>query len=602
MEITVASEPSPAADKVPVSTATFPPPSRLDQGLRWFTSILLLIFPTATLFVNRGDSVVLGLLTLIGIWVWLRDGARRWLDRPSALLWLAFVLFFAVALLSYLLGTQADAGFRFLGRYLRFLLIVPVYLALRRYPPTAKTVFIGLALGSLLAGAIGGLHVYHADAFIRIEATTGQPIIFGDLATTMTLCVVAGFGLLAVSRKSWAVPVLMVCVAGGTAATLMSGARGAWIPLLLMPPMLMTRFGGFLKARHVVVIVLVLVAVFFAFYFVAQSGTRSRIVDASTSLRGYFVALQHIDTRGDGTPADPVCLSEPKFLRAWLNAARTVAGTLDAAVVADSRLARVAGCRTDYVLRLYNPSNTVVTQQIFSRVPNHEASGQHTELLMRGVGTIEFADGAGKLNTTSNSRNYLRYSLVDRTAVGERLNVFVGPGRTVWLVPLDSYPGEYSLSIADTSVGMRLEMWRGAWEMFVHHPLLGVGTGVYQDRLAQLIQGGEIFPFVSGFDHPHSDYFNALSSAGIVGFLALLAVLAIPFLHFWRALRNKDAASHAVGLAGALTVIGFAIYALTDTIFLHSMMITWYVIYMALFYALLDVRANKLAKPPLPTP
>jgi len=40
-----------------------------------------------------------------------------------------------------------------------------------------------------------------------------------------------------------------------------------------------------------------------------------------------------------------------------------------------------------------------------------------------------------------------------------------------------------------------------------------------------------------------------------------------------------------------LTVVGFTIYALTDTIFLHSIMITWYVIYMALFYSLLDTRA-----------
>ena len=576
--------------------------SRGDIPLRWLTSILLLIFPTATLFVNRGDSVVLGLLTLVGIWVWLRDGARRWLDRPAALLWIAFSLFFAVALLSYLVGAQTDAGFRFLGRYLRFLLIAPVYLALRHYPPTARTVFIGLALGALFAGVIGGLHVYHADAAIRLEATTGLYIIFGDLATTMTLCVIAGFGLLAMSRRTWVVLFLVSSIAGGIAATLMSGTRGAWIPLLLMPPVLMMRFGGFLKARYVVVIVLVLVAVFSAFYFVAQSGTRSRIIDAGRSLRGYFIALRYIDTRGGGTPADPVCLNEPKFLGAWLNAARTVVGTLDAAVVADPGLPRVAGCRTDYVLRLHNPGDSGVTQQIFSRVPNHATSGQHTELLMRGAGTIEFADGAGKLNTSINSRNYLRYSLVDRTAAGEQLNVFVAPGRTIWLVPLDSYSGEYSLSIADTSVGKRLEMWRASWKLFVRHPLLGVGTGDYQDKVAQLIHGGKIFPFVGEFDHPHSDYFNALASAGVIGFLALLAIFIVPLVRLWSALRDKDAVSHAVGLAGALTVIGFAIYALTDTIFLHSMMITWYVIYMALFYALLDARAGKLAKsaPPMP--
>ena len=574
--------------------------SRGDIPLRWVTSILLLVFPTATLFLNRGDSYVLGLLTLIGIWVWFRDGARRWLDRPSALLWIAFVLFFAVALLSYLLGMQTDAGFRFLGRYLRFLLIAPVYLALRRYPPTTKTMFIGLALGALVAGIIGGLHVYHADTFVRIEATTGVPIIFGDLATTMVLCIVAGFGLLAASRKSWAVPLLVACVVGGTAASVLSGTRGAWFPLLLMPPVLMTRFGGFLKARYVVVIVLVLVAVFSAFYFVTQSGTRSRIIDAGRDLRGYIVALQYIDARGNSSRINPVCLSDPKFLMAWLNAARTVAGTLDAAVVADPSLSRVVGCRKDYVLRLHNPGNREVAQQIFSRIPRHEASAQQTELLMRGMGTIDFADGKGKSMASVNSPTYLRYSLVDYTAAGEQLSVFVGSGRTVWLVPLDSYPDEYSLSIADTPIGLRLEMWRASWKLFARQPLLGVGTGAYQDKVAQLIHGGEIFSFVGEFDHPHSDYFNALASAGIVGLLAFLAILLVPLVRFWRALRGKDAMSHAVGLAGALTVLGFAIYAFTDTIFLHSMMITWYVIYIALFYALLAAQAGKLAKPEPP--
>lgn len=602
MEITAASVPSPAADKDPVSTATMPAPSRLDRGLRWFTSILVLIFPTATLFVNRGDSYVLGLLTLIGIWVWFRDGARRWLDRPAALLWIAFALFFAIALLSYLLGTQTDTGFRFLGRYLRFLLIVPVYLALRRYPPTAKTVFIGLALGALLAGAIGGLHFMHADSAIRVEATTGLSIIFGDLATTMTLCAVAAFALLGVSRRKWAMSLLVLCVVGGIAATLLSGTRGAWIPLWVLPLLLVTWFGGSWKVRYIIVIFLVLVAVFSSFYLVARSTTRIRIADAGENLRNYFVALQYVDAPGNGISKRPVCVNAPNFLRAWLNAGHTVSGTLDAVVMADPGLGHVAGCRTDYAVRLHNPSSKQVAQRILIRVPDREARGPHTAMQMRGQGTMTFAGGEAKPGASINTQEYQRYSIANRTAPGNLVNVFIAPGRTIWLVPLDSYPGEYSLSIADNAVGQRLEMWRGAWEMFVHHPLLGVGSGAYQDKLAQLIQGGEIFPFVDGYDHPHSDYFNALAGAGIVGFLALFAILVVPLVRFWRTLRSKDAISHAVGLAGALTVLGFAIYALTDTIFLHSMMITWYVVYMALFYALLDVQANKLAKPPLPTP
>lgn len=574
--------------------------SRGDIPLRWLTSILLLIFPTATLFLNRGDSYVLGILTLVGVWVWLRDGARRWLDRPAALLWIAFVLFFAIALLSYLLGTQTDAGFRFLGRYLRFLLIVPVYLALRRYPPTAQTAFIGLALGALLAGVIGGLHIYRLDAMIRIEATTGVPIIFGDLVTTMTLCVVAGLGLLAASHRKWIAPLLALCAAGGTAATLLSGTRGAWIPLLLLPPTLMTQFRGFLKTRYVFATVLILVAVFAVFYVVPGSGTQERITDAGRSFRNYFVALPYIDTHHEGSHGDPLCRGNPDFLRAWLDSGRTWLGGLDAAVVADPNVNHAFGCRTDYVVRLHNPSSEQVAQRFFLRIPNQSTAGQHTVMLMRGAGTMYFRSGRGKPTTHINTREYRLYSLVDHKTQGSHVNLSVAPGRTIWLLPFDSFPGEYSLSIADTSVGHRLELWRSAWIIFLQHPVFGAGFGSFQEKVDDLIQQGRVARFVQDYDHPHNDYLNALSSSGIVGLVILLGILVVPAWHYSRSMRCGSRALRAISMAGLFTVMGFAIYALTDTIFLHSMMITWYVVYMALFYALLDAQARKLAKPESP--
>ena len=82
-------------------------------------------------------------------------------------------------------------------------------------------------------------------------------------------------------------------------------------------------------------------------------------------------------------------------------------------------------------------------------------------------------------------------------------------------------------------------------------------------------------------------------ACGILGFAALLAILLIPAWRFLWATRSPGRASHALGLGGVLTVAGFAIYALTDTIFLHSMMITWYVIYIALFHALLAAQNRK---------
>ena len=573
-----------------------------DVVLRFVVTLLVLAFPAATLFINHGDSYTLGLLMMIGIWVWLRDGARVWLTRDSSYLCLAFVLLFAVAVLAYVAGLQTESGFHFLGRYLRFLLIVPVYLAFRRYPPTAKTVFIGLALGVLTAGVLASLEFLHAHGPIRVAAQTDLSIIFGDLTTTMVLCTVAGFGLMSASRALWSVPLLTLCIAAGVAATLLSGTRGAWIPLLLLPLALMTPLGGFLRHRYVFAIILVLVAMFTSSYLIARSGTNERLTDAGRSLRNYFTALEIFGDSRKQPLVQPNCLSERRFLSAWVGAGHPAGGQRpEIKLVADTTLRDIhstgAVCYSDYALRIHNPDSNNAVQFIFPRASLDPGGAQHTSLLVRGIGVITFAGSLDRGVSINTPAKYMVVSVTSHKAPGSEINVFVGPNNTLWLVPRDNYTGEYSFSIANTSVGQRLELWRAAWRLFLNHPWLGIGTGAFRMDMQKLINAGVIAPFVGIYDHPHNDYLDALSSRGLLGFAALLVILLLPTGRFLQAIRSPVRATHAVGMAGVLTVAGFAIYALTDTIFLHSMMITWYVIYIALFYSLLDAHAGSQAQP-----
>lgn len=563
---------------------------RVDGFLRFIVTLLVLAFPAATLFINRGDSYTLGLLMLIGIWVWMRDGARIWLNRDSGILCLVFALFFAVVLLSYAVGYQTEDGFHFLGRYFRFLLILPVYLAFRRYPPTAKTVFIGLALGALTAGVLASLEFLQAHGPIRVAAQTDLSIIFGDLTTTMVLCVVAGFGLMAASRRHWSVPLLILCMVGGVAATLLSGTRGAWIPMLLLPLVLMTPLGGFLKRRYVVAIVLVLVSVFSSLYFIAGSGTQERITVIASNLSNYFIGLKTAKPQTYVLSMHAHCDNETAFLNAWMSKGHLSANlNRNATVVSDPHMSRMPGCITNHVVRLQNDSNSVAVA-VFDRISPQIGGSQSTELLVRGKGKVYFT-GAEQRGVRFDTSDYLRVKLVARSVFGRAIGFEIPPDANVWLVPLDGYFGEYSMTLANTSVGQRFELWRAAWHLFLKHPWLGVGTGAFQIDMQQLIHTGVIAPFVGTYDHPHDDYLDAFASRGLLGFGTLLAILLIPLWRFLRATRSSAHATHAIGLAGVLTVVGFTIYALTDTIFLHSIMITWYVIYMALFYSLLDTRA-----------
>jgi len=572
--------------------------ARADWFLRFIVTLLVLAFPAATLYINRGDSYTLGLLAIIGIWVWLRDSARVWLNRDSGTLCLAFVLLFAVAVLSYVAGYQTEDGFHYLGRYLRFLFIVPVYLAFRRYPPTAKTVFIGLSLGALTAGILASLEFMHTYGPIRVVAQTDLSIIFGDLTTTMVLCTVAGFGLMAASRRNWSVPLLILCLAGGVAATLLSGTRGAWLPLFLLIPALATPAAGFLKRRYVFAILMVIIAVFSSSYFVTRIDTQGRLRNAFQSTRDYFIALHSINGKNAETLSKMRCDNQKTFLSAWLNFFYISDGhpPSGADVVEDPLMKQAGLCPGNYAVRLHNPSHVKSTGYIFPRMPPAQAHMQSSKMLVHGTGVF-ILSAVKDARMLFDSPGYTQLTLKAESWPGTAVRVYVLPNETAWLVPVESYFGEYTLSIANTSVGKRLEMWRAAWRLFLSHPVLGVGIGAFQTKTDELVRSGQVATFVSSYDHPHNDYMDALSSRGILGFAALLAILLIPIWRFLQATRSPEHATHALGLAGVLTVAGFAIYALTDTIFLHSIMITWYVIYMALFFSLLDAHAGPHVKP-----
>jgi len=387
------------------------------------------------------------------------------------------------------------------------------------------------------------------------------------------------------------VPLLILCLAGGVAATLLSGTRGAWLPLFLLIPALATPAADFLKRRYVFAILIAIIAVFSSSYFVARTDTQGRLKDAVRSTIDYFIALHSLDAENAGALSKTHCDNQKIFLNAWLKfrAVDDDSG-LRAGVADDPLLGKAGICQGQYAINLYNPSSVKWSRYIFPRMRSYQAGQHPIKLLVRGEGIFIFGkEKQAQMRVTT--QNYKQIVLKTGNWPGILIIVYIPPKQALWLVPLGGYFGEYSLSIAETSVGKRFEMWRDAWRLFLSHPILGVGTGAYQAKTNQLIRQTKVAPFIGIYDHPHDDYLDALSSRGLLGFATLLAILLIPLWRFLRATRSPAHASHAIGLAGVLTVAGFAIYALTDTIFLHSIMITWYVIYMALFYALLDAQA-----------
>lgn len=133
----------------------------------------------------------------------------------------------------------------------------------------------------------------------------------------------------------------------------------------------------------------------------------------------------------------------------------------------------------------------------------------------------------------------------------------------------------YSNGNPDSSVGARLEMWKGAWTMFVEHPLTGVGRANYYLGLNNLIARGDINPAMHDYHHAHNELLNALATQGLLGAFALIAIYAAPLLFFTRQLRLPGQ-HQPYALAGVLLVLSFIDFGLTQVMFAHHASSSFY--------------------------
>ncbi|TVS10559.1 MAG: glycosyltransferase [Wenzhouxiangella sp.] len=227
---------------MPYGVSTMPlPTATIDGGhaLGRFSAVVLFLTLALGLVLPKIAGAGFLLLALVAmVWLtWNRAWHLQGLHASERLLVLAALLFVGVWLLAWVWhGLDAD-GRQGLGRILRLLLIVPLFLYLRRIDGLAAAWWHGLAAGALIAGA-------HAWWFLlsgqigEFEDRAGgatNPIYFGGIALLMAFMLLARISQPGLA--AWARIVAAAGVFGGVSASLLSGSRGAWvaaIPLLLL--------------------------------------------------------------------------------------------------------------------------------------------------------------------------------------------------------------------------------------------------------------------------------------------------------------------------------------------------------------------------------
>lgn len=88
------------------------------------------------------------------------------------------------------------------------------------------------------------------------------------------------------------------------------------------------------------------------------------------------------------------------------------------------------------------------------------------------------------------------------------------------------------------TVGLRYNLWRAGWKMWLDHPITGVGVGQYSSMLRHYMFGLEGPMRYSAASH--NTYVQALSETGLIGFLLFMLMLFYAFGHLWPKSSNDN--------------------------------------------------------------
>jgi len=134
------------------------------------------------------------------------------------------------------------------------------------------------------------------------------------------------------------------------------------------------------------------------------------------------------------------------------------------------------------------------------------------------------------------------------------------------------------------SVEIRLSMWRGGLQAFKQKPIIGYGYQNTGLEASLHIPGSYAKAFTKGQKMLHNDYINSLVGFGLLGLLSFLVLILLPFTIFFKQLKvNKDSSRSAIGI---LFIIALSVFAITDSIYSHSVMRSFLIFFLGVLLPL----------------
>ena len=174
----------------------------------------------------------------------------------------------------------------------------------------------------------------------------------------------------------------------------------------------------------------------------------------------------------------------------------------------------------------------------------------------------------GSLNNTLNDRIHLAYEQASSWLSGDK---------------------------SSTSVGLRLEMYKFAFENIEDVPFFGHGLRTSNIVLFKEASGRMKKRLIRS-NHLHNAYLTSLYNGGIVLLATLLLLLIVPFCIFVKGMRKNR--GDPVFLAGVLLTLGFASHGMFSVLFGDVFMNAFYVFFLVIFLLLAKKNSHKYGNIP----
>jgi O-antigen ligase len=157
----------------------------------------------------------------------------------------------------------------------------------------------------------------------------------------------------------------------------------------------------------------------------------------------------------------------------------------------------------------------------------------------------------------------------------------------------------YQAGHANTSVGIRFQLWKAATLMLTRHPFAGVGRGEFHNSLQAIYAEGVITQEATAFEHAHNEFLYNGATLGVLGIGALLALYLVPAAYFLRAALCHDRILRTTGAMGLTLCIGFLLFGLTEVMLIIAQTVVFYSVMVAVFTAHIHRRRQQLGANPV---